>query len=55
MLNALVGFAYDASAALLRDWIGANGLTPSLSVEEAARSRHEKEELTEQERIDLST
>lgn len=54
VLNALVGLAYDAPAALLREWIVANGLTSSLSAEEAAMLEKGPEGLTEQERIDLS-
>ena len=54
VLNALVGYAYEAPASMLREWIAANGLTPSLSTNEAALLRKETEELTEQERNDVS-
>jgi hypothetical protein len=54
VLNALVGYAYDAPASLIREWIVANGLTQSLSAAETALLRKETEELAEQERIDLS-
>ena len=53
-LNALVGYAYEAPAPMLREWIVANGLTQALSPEEAALLRKESEELTEQERIELT-
>ena len=54
VLNALVGFAYDAPASVLREWIVANGLTQTLSPQEAETLRKETEELAEQERINLS-
>lgn len=54
VLNALVGFAYDAPAPVLREWIVANGLTQSLSGQEAETFRKETDELTDQERVNAS-
>lgn len=52
VLNAIVGLAYDVPARLLREWIVADGLTQSLSAEEAKLL--EGEPIEEQAKINLS-
>ena len=53
-LNALVGFAYDAPAAMIREWIMVNGLTQSLSLAEQALLGQETEDLDPQLKVNLS-